>query len=146
MYSSGSTGPAVIQQNKNSLGHQALQWATPAAGQYAYTEIQNHTPARCQWLRPVIPATQEAEIRKIVVQSQPGQIVHKTLSQKTPSPKRTGGVAQGIGPEFKSQYCTPYTQTCVHMLMHIHMHMCHCVHIHIHAICVSHGCTCDMHT
>jgi hypothetical protein len=29
---------------------------------------------------PVIPATQEAEIRRIVVQSQPGQIVPKTLS------------------------------------------------------------------
>jgi hypothetical protein len=31
---------------------------------------------------PVILATQEAEIRRIVVQSHPGQIVHKTLSQK----------------------------------------------------------------
>jgi hypothetical protein len=33
---------------------------------------------------PVILATQEAEIRGIMVQSQPaGQIVHKALSQKT---------------------------------------------------------------
>jgi hypothetical protein len=31
------------------------------------------------WLTPVIPATQEAEIRRIVVQSQPRQIVHETL-------------------------------------------------------------------
>jgi hypothetical protein len=31
---------------------------------------------------PVILATQEAEIRRIMVQSQPMQIVHKTLSQK----------------------------------------------------------------
>jgi hypothetical protein len=31
---------------------------------------------------PVIPATQEAEIRRISVQSQTRQIVHKTLSQK----------------------------------------------------------------
>jgi ribosomal protein S21 len=30
----------------------------------------------------VILATQEAEIRRIVVQSQPGQIVHQTLSRK----------------------------------------------------------------
>jgi hypothetical protein len=31
---------------------------------------------------PVILATQEAEIRKIVVRSQPGQTVLKTLSRK----------------------------------------------------------------
>jgi hypothetical protein len=31
---------------------------------------------------PVILATQEAEIKKIEVQSQPRQIVHKTLSRK----------------------------------------------------------------
>jgi hypothetical protein len=39
-----------------------------------------------------------------VVQSSPGQIVHKTLEKK--SQKRAGGVAEGIGPEFKSQYPT----------------------------------------
>jgi hypothetical protein len=31
---------------------------------------------------PVFLATQKAEIRRIIVQSQPRQIVHKTLSQK----------------------------------------------------------------
>jgi hypothetical protein len=31
---------------------------------------------------PVILAAQEAEIRRIIVQSQPGQIVCETLSQK----------------------------------------------------------------
>jgi hypothetical protein len=31
---------------------------------------------------PVILATQEAEIRMMAVQSQPGQIVHEALSQK----------------------------------------------------------------
>jgi hypothetical protein len=39
------------------------------------------------------------------VQSQPGQIIHKTLSWKNPSQKRAGEVAQGEGPEFKLQYC-----------------------------------------
>jgi hypothetical protein len=43
-----------------------------------------------QCLTPVIPATQEAEIRRITVQRQPGQIVHETLSQKHPSQKRNG--------------------------------------------------------
>jgi hypothetical protein len=32
---------------------------------------------------PIILATQEVEIRRIAIQSQPRQIVHETLSQKT---------------------------------------------------------------
>jgi hypothetical protein len=52
---------------------------------------------------PVILAIQEAEIRRIIVRSQPGQIVCETLSQK--KKKNVDGVAQGIGPEFKPQYC-----------------------------------------
>jgi hypothetical protein len=38
--------------------------------------------AGCWWLTPVILATQEAAIRRIVVRSQPRQIVCETLSQK----------------------------------------------------------------
>jgi hypothetical protein len=38
-----------------------------------------------------------------MVQSQPRQIVLKTLSKK--KNPITGGVAQGVGPEFKPQYC-----------------------------------------
>jgi hypothetical protein len=49
---------------------------------------------------PVMLATQEAEIRRIMVRSQPRQLVAETLSQK-----RAGGVAQGVSPEFKPQYC-----------------------------------------
>jgi hypothetical protein len=37
---------------------------------------------------PVILAIHDAEIRKIEVQSQPGQIVHETLSSKYPTQKR----------------------------------------------------------
>jgi hypothetical protein len=46
-----------------------------------------HTPTKwqrfqavCQWLLPVIQATQEAEIRRISVQREPGQILPETLS------------------------------------------------------------------
>jgi hypothetical protein len=31
-------------------------------------------------------------------------VVQETLSQKHPSQKRVGGVAQGVDPEFKLQY------------------------------------------
>jgi hypothetical protein len=53
---------------------------------------------------PVILATQEAEIRRIMVRSQSKQTVCKTLCRKIPSQKRAGGVAQGVGLEFKHQY------------------------------------------
>jgi hypothetical protein len=52
---------------------------------------------------PIILATQEAEIRRIEVQSQCGEIVCKTLSRKNLSQKRSSGVAQGVGLEFKPQ-------------------------------------------
>jgi hypothetical protein len=55
-------------------------------------------------LTSVILATQEAEIRRITVQSQPRQKVCETVSQN-PSQKRAGGVVQGISLEFKLQYC-----------------------------------------
>jgi hypothetical protein len=40
------------------------------------------------WLTPVIPATQEAEIRRITVQSQCRQIVLRDTISKNPSQKR----------------------------------------------------------
>jgi hypothetical protein len=40
-----------------------------------------------QWLTPIILATQEAEIRRIVVQSQSGQIVLRDPILKNPSQK-----------------------------------------------------------
>jgi hypothetical protein len=45
----------------------------------------------CLWLMPVIVALQEAEIRRIMSQGQPGQIVPEILYQKQPTQKRCGG-------------------------------------------------------
>jgi hypothetical protein len=56
------------------------------------------------WLAPVILATQEAEVRWIVVLSQSGQTVCKILSLKTCHKKRADAVAQGTDPEFKPQF------------------------------------------
>jgi hypothetical protein len=53
---------------------------------------------------PVILTTQEEEIRRITVRSQPGEIVCKTLSGKTLHKTRASGVAQREGLQFKSQY------------------------------------------
>jgi macrodomain Ter protein organizer (MatP/YcbG family) len=39
-----------------------------------------------------------------MARSQPRKIVHETLSQKNPLQKNRGLIAQGVGPEFKSQY------------------------------------------
>jgi hypothetical protein len=47
-------------------------------------------------LIPAILAPQVAEIRRNAVRSQPGQIVHETLSQKYSTQKRAEGVAQVV--------------------------------------------------
>jgi hypothetical protein len=58
---------------------------------------------------PVIIATWEAEIRRIVVRDQPGQIVQETPIYKISRAKRTEGVAQAVerllcrNKEFKPQ-------------------------------------------
>jgi hypothetical protein len=52
----------------------------------------------------VILATQEAEIRRIVVQSQSWANSLRDLILKKTITKRAGGVVQGIGPQLKPQY------------------------------------------
>jgi hypothetical protein len=57
----------------------------------------------CQWLTSAILATQEAESKRIAVQSQLDKQFLRPISKK-PLQKRAGGMAQGVGPEFKPQY------------------------------------------
>jgi hypothetical protein len=45
---------------------------------------------------PETLVTQEADSRRITVGSQPGQIVHETLSQKYSTRKKSGRVAQVV--------------------------------------------------
>jgi hypothetical protein len=68
-----------------------------------------HKPrgARCQWLRPIILATQEAEIRRIAVQSQTKQIVCESLSQKYPSQK---GLVEWLKVKALSSSPVPHTK------------------------------------
>jgi hypothetical protein len=66
--------------------------------------------AGCCWLTPVILATHEAEIRRIMVWSQPWQIVHKTLSQKIHHKK---GLVEWLKlkipvPHTHTKNCTPF--------------------------------------
>jgi hypothetical protein len=68
------------------------------------SSFKNYALAGCWWLMPVILVTQEAEIRRILVQSHPRQIVGETLSRKTLHKNRAGGVARSEDPKFKPQY------------------------------------------
>jgi hypothetical protein len=60
-------------------------------------------------MTPVVLATQEAEIGRIQLKSTPTKYLLrpylKKKKKKKPSQKRAGGVAQGVAPEFKPQYC-----------------------------------------
>jgi hypothetical protein len=54
---------------------------------------------------PGIPATQEAETRRIEVPSQPpANSLRDPISKKPFTNKRASGVAQGVDPEFKLEY------------------------------------------
>jgi hypothetical protein len=87
--------------------------------------------AGLQWLMLIILPTQEAEIRMIMVQSQPRWIVHETLSWKKKSQKRAGGVAWGVGPEFKPQH---YKYIYIYLCVCIHIYMCIYIYTYMYMI------------
>jgi hypothetical protein len=61
---------------------------------FKHTHKKEDTVASHQWLMPVILATQKTEIRRIVVQSQPGQIDGETLSQKKKKKHHKNGLVE----------------------------------------------------
>jgi hypothetical protein len=75
-------------------------WLTAAGLKHPNVNYKITISAGRWWLMPIILATQETEIRRLLF----GQIVLETLSWKNPSQKRAGRVAQGIGPKFKLQF------------------------------------------
>jgi hypothetical protein len=67
-----------------NLGYSVLQVVTKNRRLHRVTDSSEtrigSLPAGRRWLMPVILATQKAEIRRVVAQSQPEQIVCETLS------------------------------------------------------------------
>jgi hypothetical protein len=99
----------LATENKNELSivFQNISWwkfCEIAIQISSYLKAEKKTVRESSWvLMPVILATQEAEIRKITVRSQPKKIVRLCL-EKLLHKNRAGRVAQGKGPEFKPLY------------------------------------------
>jgi hypothetical protein len=86
-----------------------------AAKTKQYLAVKITTSAGRRWLTSVILATQEAEIRRIVVRSQPRQIVHETVSQKYPLQKKRLAEwlkvkAMSASPQYNKQKSPPMLQ------------------------------------
>jgi hypothetical protein len=77
MFQKQAGSPGVGSRNCTKLRHRTISDEEVIEGQMFSLGF-----ARRQHLTPVILTTQEAEIWRLTVQSQPEQIVHETLSQK----------------------------------------------------------------
>jgi hypothetical protein len=73
---------------------------------YSSKYIKKYFLAGHWWLTLVILATQQAEIRRIMVRSQPRQIIRETLSQKIPITKK--GWWSGSRPSTTKKLYTYY--------------------------------------
>jgi hypothetical protein len=74
---------------------------------------------------PIILATQETEIRRITVQSQPraNSLPDPILEKKKNYKKRVGEVTQSVGLEFKPQYHKKKSHTAIKSIMIIGKNM-----------------------
>jgi hypothetical protein len=63
----------------------------------------------CQWLMPVILATQEAGISRSRFKASPMQIVYETLSRKYPTQKSPDGMTQVV--EYLPSKCEALRST-----------------------------------
>jgi hypothetical protein len=79
---------------------------------HKFLTVKNFEITEHWWLTPVILATQEGEIRRLMAQSQPRKSLRDPIS-KIPNTKRAGGMSQGVGLEFKPQNDT-HTHTHTH--------------------------------
>jgi hypothetical protein len=59
----------------------------------------------CQWLTPIILATQEADQEDSSSKPTQANSLRDPISKKTHHKERASGMAQGVGPELKPQYC-----------------------------------------
>jgi hypothetical protein len=83
---------------------------------------------------PIVLATWEAEIRRKMVQSQPRQIAHETLSGKYPTQSRVDGVAQMIDAclaSVRPGVQTPVPQKCI---LYLFIYKCTLMYI---CVCIS---------
>jgi hypothetical protein len=66
-----------------TTNHPKNSWQEEQPGRSSEASIslfKNGCLSRWQWLLPVILATWEAEIRRLTIQGQPGQIIRETAS------------------------------------------------------------------